>query len=57
MVTVRRPSQCPKQHERQPHGEPTPIEAPDFNHFEMCESFGKPYSPNGVAALKMMKIA
>jgi arylformamidase len=33
------------------------IEAPDFNHFEMCESFGNPYGPNGLAALKLMKLA
>ena len=33
------------------------LEAPDFNHFEMCESFGNPYGPNGLAALKLMKLA
>jgi arylformamidase len=33
------------------------IEAPSFNHFEMCESLGNPYGPNGLAALKMMKLA
>ena len=33
------------------------IEAPDFNHFEMCESLGNPYGPNGLAALKLMKLA
>ena len=30
------------------------IEAPNFNHFEMGESLGNPYGPNGLAALKMM---
>lgn len=33
------------------------LEAPDFNHFEMCESLGNPYGPNGFAALKLMKLA
>jgi arylformamidase len=33
------------------------IEAPSFNHFEMCESLGNPYGPNGRAALKLMKLA
>jgi arylformamidase len=33
------------------------VEAPDFNHFEMCESLGNPYGPNGLAALKLMKLA
>ena len=33
------------------------IEAPNFNHFEMCESLGNPYGPNGRAALKLMKLA
>ncbi|OIQ68293.1 alpha/beta hydrolase fold protein [mine drainage metagenome] len=33
------------------------IEAPNFNHFEMCESLGNPYGPNGLAALKLMKFA
>lgn len=33
------------------------IEAPNFNHFEMCESLGNPYGPNGLAALKLMKLA
>ena len=33
------------------------IEASDFNHFEMCESLGDPYGPNGRAALKLMEIA
>ena len=31
------------------------VEAPDYNHFEMCESIGNPYGPNGLAALKLMK--
>jgi arylformamidase len=33
------------------------IEAPNFNHFEMVESLGNPYGPNGLAALRMMKLA
>lgn len=33
------------------------IEAPNYNHFEMCESLGNPYGPNGRAALKLMKLA
>jgi arylformamidase len=33
------------------------LEAPDFNHFEMCESIANPYGPNGLAALKLMKLA
>ena len=33
------------------------IEAPDFNHFEMSESLGNPYGPNGRAALKLMQLA
>jgi arylformamidase len=33
------------------------IEAPNFNHFEMCESLGNPFGPNGRAALKLMKHA
>lgn len=33
------------------------LEAPSFNHFEMCESLGNPYGPNGEAALKLMKLA
>src|SRR5262249_17239589 len=33
------------------------IEAPDYNHFEMCESLGDPYGPNGRAALKLMELA
>jgi arylformamidase len=30
------------------------VTAPDFNHFEMVESLGNPYGPNGRAALKLM---
>lgn len=33
------------------------LEAANFNHFEMCESLGNPYGPNGLAALKLMKLA
>jgi arylformamidase len=33
------------------------IEAPDYNHFEMCESLGDLYGPNGRAALKLMELA
>lgn len=33
------------------------IAAPSFNHFEMCESLGNPYGPNGLAALELMKRA
>jgi arylformamidase len=33
------------------------IEAPSYNHFEMCETLGNPYGPNGRAALKLMKLA
>jgi arylformamidase len=33
------------------------IEAPDYNHFEMNESLGNPYGPNGRAALALMKLA
>ena len=33
------------------------IEAPDFNHFELTESLGNPYGPNGRAALAMMQLA
>jgi arylformamidase len=33
------------------------IEGPHFNHFEMAESLGNPYGPNGRAALKLMKLA
>ncbi len=30
------------------------IEAQNYNHFEMCETLGNPYGPNGRAALKLM---
>jgi arylformamidase len=33
------------------------IEAPNFNHFEMCESLANPFGPNGRAALKLMQRA
>lgn len=33
------------------------LEAANFSHFEMCESLGNPYGPNGLAALKLMKLA
>jgi arylformamidase len=33
------------------------VEAPSFNHFEMCESLGNPYGPNGHAALKLLNLA
>jgi arylformamidase len=32
------------------------IEAPDYNHYEMGESFGNPYGPSGRAALDLMKL-
>jgi arylformamidase len=32
------------------------IEAPDYNHYEMGESFGNPYGPSGRAALSLMKL-
>jgi arylformamidase len=32
------------------------IEAPSYDHFEMAESLGNPYGPNGRAALAMMKL-
>ena len=32
----------------------TLIEAPNYNHFEMCETLGNPYGPNGRAAFKLM---
>jgi len=39
-------------------GKPVELkEAPDFNHFEMCESLGNPYGPNGLAALKLINLA
>ena len=33
------------------------VEAPDYDHFEMCETLGHPYGPNGRAALRLMKLA
>jgi arylformamidase len=33
------------------------IEAANYNHFEMLESLGNPYGPNGRAALAMMKLS
>ena len=33
------------------------IEAANFNHFDMLESLGNPYGPNGRAALKLMKLS
>jgi arylformamidase len=33
------------------------IEAANYNHFEMMESVGNPYGPNGRAILAMMKLA
>src|SRR5262245_32163275 len=33
------------------------IEAANYNHFEILESLGNPYGPNGRAALAMMKLA
>jgi arylformamidase len=33
------------------------VVGPNFNHFEMCESLGNPYGPNGGAALKLMGLA
>ena len=33
------------------------IEAANYNHFEMAESLGNPYGPNGRAALAMMKLS
>ena len=32
------------------------IEAPSYAHFEMAESLGNPYGPNGRAALALMKL-
>jgi arylformamidase len=31
------------------------IEAQNYNHFEMCETLGDPYGPNGRAALRLTK--
>ena len=33
------------------------IEAPNYNHFEMCESLANPFGPNGRAALKLTELA
>jgi arylformamidase len=33
------------------------VEAPNFNHFEIAESLGNPYGPNGRAALSLMKLS
>ncbi len=33
------------------------IEAADFDHFEMVETLGNPYGPNGRAALALMKLS
>jgi arylformamidase len=33
------------------------VEALNYGHFEMCETLGNPYGPNGRAALKIMKLA
>ena len=33
------------------------IEAPNYGHFEMCESLGNPYGPNGRAALKLLGVS
>jgi arylformamidase len=33
------------------------VEAQNYDHFEMCESLGHPYGPNGRAALRLMKLA
>jgi arylformamidase len=33
------------------------VEAPHFNHFEILESLGSPYGPNGRAALALMKLS
>jgi arylformamidase len=39
-------------------GKPIELVAADsYNHFEMAESLGNPYGPNGRAALKLMKLA
>jgi arylformamidase len=32
------------------------IEAPNYNHYEMGESFGNPYGPSGRATLALMKL-
>jgi arylformamidase len=33
------------------------IEAANYNHFDMMESVGNPYGPNGRAVLAMMKLS
>jgi arylformamidase len=33
------------------------VEATNYDHFEMCETLGHPYGPNGRAALRLMKLA
>jgi len=33
------------------------IEAANYNHFEMCESLGNPYGPNGRAVLSLVKLS
>jgi arylformamidase len=33
------------------------VEAANYNHFEMAESLGNPYGPNGRAALALMKLS
>jgi arylformamidase len=33
------------------------VTAQSYNHFEMAESLGNPYGPNGRAALELMKLA
>ena len=33
------------------------VQAANYNHFEMLESLGNPYGPNGRAALKLMKLS
>jgi len=33
------------------------VEGADYNHFEMCESLGNPYGPNGRAALELMGLS
>lgn len=32
------------------------VVAPNFNHFEMCESLGNPYGPNGAAVRRLMHL-
>jgi arylformamidase len=33
------------------------VEGQNYDHFEMCETLGNPYGPNGRAALRLMKLA